>query len=405
METLESSPLSISSFKIAHMKKLLIKLFLFLIPFYILFGIPISVLLFSGELTSLDRIIEIQKDNEIQAIYGPAYSNNVYYYKLKSAISRNKLDVLVLGTSRVMQFRSPFFKNDVSFYNAGGGVAKLDHFRHFIKKIPKGKEPEIIIMGIDNNFFNNGWCKFWDNFHSKKFDIAKELESDIERINIIKSSWKMVYSDYFKKNYSLSKVFLNSNKLQTRGLTAVINLTGFRNDGSQYNARYINDLSFRKEWDYQFEHSYDCIKTGRGYFCYGKELSKSAINELKSFLKYCNNRGIYVIGFLPPYAHEIYKKLQSLPDKYEYMFKVEPTLRPIFDYFGYGFYNFSDLATIGATDSETFDGWHGTEKAYLRLFIKMAEDNRILKQYTDVPYLKVRLKTSNSNYEVFTDLY
>lgn len=46
---------------------------------------------------------------------------------------------------------------------------------------------------------------------------------------------------------------------------------------------------------------------------------------------------------------------------------------------------------------------HGSEKTYLRLFIKMAESNNQLNKYADVDNLRQRLYNSISNFEIFSE--
>jgi len=60
------------------------------------------------------------------------------------------------------------------------------------------------------------------------------------------------------------------------------------------------------------------------------------------------------------------------------------------------------LASLGASDEETLDGFHGSEKAYLRLFIKMAENDKILGFCgQDLKYLNERLNSSKGPFSVF----
>lgn len=40
---------------------------------------------------------------------------------------------------------------------------------------------------------------------------------------------------------------------------------------------------------------------------------------------------------------------------------------------GFAYYDFSDFASVQAPDEEAIDGFHGSERTYLRLFIQMLE--------------------------------
>lgn len=48
----------------------------------------------------------------------------------------NYKPVIVLGTSRVMQFKKEFFKKEI-FYNLGGVVSRIKDFNKFIDVYPE----------------------------------------------------------------------------------------------------------------------------------------------------------------------------------------------------------------------------------------------------------------------------
>ena len=121
---------------------------------------------------------------------------------------------------------------------------------------------------------------------------------------------------------------------------------------------------------------------------------------LDDFLNYCYIKDVYVIGFLPPYAQEIYDKIKE-DGGYEYIFKLRDELNSIFNKYDYQVFDFTDMSSFGAEKCEVIDGIHASEKAYLRLFIKMAESDKKLAKYVDIIYLKDKLESENSCYDVF----
>ncbi len=92
-----------------------------------------------------------------------------------------------------MQFRSYFFNKD--FYNAGGVIEKIKHLSIFLKKVPIDQQPDIILLGLDQNFFN----KNWDNMSND--EIENRMSEDRNTIDILKSNSLNIYLDLFiKKN-------------------------------------------------------------------------------------------------------------------------------------------------------------------------------------------------------------
>lgn len=376
------------------MKKFFIKLFLFLLPFAPLLGFPFYVLFVSGELTPVEKVIEEQASGTKSFLFGLAYSNPDKYYKFHGALAKHP-DILVLGTSRVMQLRSEFFKKSFAMYNAGGGVAKIKHFKHFLDKLPSDGKPQLVIVGMDQYFFNANWDVLLED------DIEQQLTMRDNAFIVFTGAWQRVYGDYYHKKYFLSGLREPAGDIQKLGLNAVVNGNGFRNDGSYYYGQTIHDRTRSKTRQEKLDLGFKQIHEGIEWYTHGKEISSGAVRELRAFLEECRKRHIYVIGFLPPFAHQIYMKLKSMPE-YRYMERLMPALSPVFKHYGFALYDFSDLASVGASDLEIVDSFHGSEKAYLRLFIKMAETNAVLKRYAgDIETLRTKLHTSQSHIEVF----
>ena len=344
------------------------------------------MLVLSGELTPVARLIQEQQNGDRPVLLGLAYTNPDRYLKLQSVVERQP-SLVVLGTSRSMQFRAAFFADPGEFYNAGGGVETIRDFSGFLSRIPEGLEPAIMIIGLDQYFFND------------KFDMQERPFDKPQQGAVWQSGVKGLAPDYMKGKFRLSDIFARQGQVKKIGLNALMNNNGFLNDGSYYYGSIMEDPT--SSLDYQFQDTFKRIEAGNRRFQYGKEISKEALEELEKFLKLAKERNVYVIGFLPPYAHEVYERMMAMEDKYTYILKLEGSLGPIFDAHGFGLYDFSDLATLGATDKETIDGFHGSEKAYVRLLLLMAEDNGMLGQRVDSKYLGERLNSSANDYSVF----
>jgi hypothetical protein len=378
-----------------HIKSFIGKLLLFLLPPALIILISLIIMLVSGELTPLDKVIQKQADGTTPVLYGPAYNDINKYYKLRSLLSR-KPDIVIIGTSRVAQFRSKFFIGGVSFYNASMGVEKIVDFRHFLENIPPEKTPSLIIIGLDQDFFNPNWDTM--TVHDAKEDLFPHWSL----LDIITKYYRQVYVDYIDKKFLLRNLFDRDKKKNRVGLAAIAYDKGVRNDGSYQYGRYLSDPKLNPDiGNSRFKDTIARIECGNRRFEYAREISSGALDELNLILKTCKGRGIYVIGILPPFPHSIYMKLRSMGDKYAYMWKIAPEAKPIFDNYNFGFYDFSDVASVGASDLEIVDGFHESEKACLRLFIEMARTDKTLARYVDTAYLQQKLELSGSNYEVF----
>jgi len=363
--------------KKAGLKLFLLKVSAVVLPLFLALLFPLFVLTKGGEFFLLETVERIQRNPEHLILYGPAYSD--YQMKLKYLGVRNRKPRLIaLGTSRVMQFRSQFFNQDVTFYNAGGGVARGEDLKAFLDRLPLDAQPEVILLGLDQNFFNHQWVR---NSEKRSIDTMF-LEDDIEPLQILRTRWKRVYKDYFEGKFTLGDIIRADRSLI--GLSAIMKRSGFRNDGS-----YMHGLMIKEPHNPEYNDDYEFIDTmrridnGNKRFEYGTEIRQESVAELKEFLAECKRRRIHVSAFLPPYAHAVHEKMRSMEGRYEYIWKLHSEISPVFEKYGYKIQDYSDMSVLGAGDEEALDGFHGSEKAYLRLWLKMQGQDTILRQFSD----------------------
>jgi hypothetical protein len=109
---------------------------------------------------------------------------------------------------------------------------------------------------------------------------------------------------------------------------------------------------------------------GRG----GPRILDARVKELERFLSLCHERGIRVIGFIPPVAQEEHDALISTNNEYT---ETVRTLYARFDAtladFTFPLYDTSSLRALGSSNSELLDGRHGSEKATLRVLLYLAK--------------------------------
>jgi len=364
-----------------------------------MYGFELAVFLKSGEIVPVREVIRQQMTRKRLVLYGPAYSDKAVYFKHQAVLSRSP-EIVVIGGSRAMQFRSNFFKDAAIFYNAGGGVRQLEDFKLFLETIPKEKSPRLIMIGLEHFYFNPNWA-------AKQRKTV--IDEDISAVDIVFGQLRFVFKDYMQGKFCLRNLTMEEpGGAVLIGVNAIIHHNGFRNDGSYFYGKAIADKTANPSDpgndDLQFQDTLGRIARGTNFFEYGDHVSTGAVAELDALLKFCKQRDIYVIGFLPPYAQTIYNRLASMPDKYGYLSEIVPSAAPVFKRHGYSFYDFSDLTSVGSSDLETVDGFHATEKAYLRLFIVMATQSAPLMKYARDPvYLQKRLDGAAGPCDVFSN--
>lgn len=366
--------------------RFLIPLVIFLI---VILFFPILVLWKSGEFDRFESVILRQQSGRAN-VYGAAFSNFNKNYKLGFVLLREP-EIIVLGTSRALPFRKELFRKPSEFYNASLGVRKLRQVEQFLKKVPNKSKPKVVILSLDQNFFNDKY----DSTIPDSYD--EELTNDYTPISAIRDRWIEIYLDYFYYHkFSLKKILINSEN--NVGLSAIANGNGFRHDGSYAQASFMADPI--KNGEPGFKSTYKRIREGNARFEYGERISTERIKELESLLKYCKQNNIYLITFLPPYAHEVYEKMIGLKKEYGYFISLYPTISPVFERYQFPLFDYGDIANLSLEDMTMLDGSHPSEVNSVKILSEIAKKDEVLKQYVDHEYLDLLLKESKSPYAV-----
>lgn len=389
------------------MEKLIKKIAILTFPYVLYFALPLCVMLATRELfIDLDRIVSSAiKGNRY--LIGLGFDETPYrYLKLKTLASLPKNDVVAIGSSRVLLFKDKMFSHG-SFYNAGYTVDRVEDFATFTSLIPASKTPRTIILGLDQWMFNTAYSR--DTGKSEKDSYLKYNAFDI---NTLVSATPKIYKKIYDGSLSMTTM-LNSHNSELApnisgfkgnkiGFNANINSTGFLNDGSIYYGKQIAGLisGSKTANDYNFEDTFNRIRTGSARFQYGSEVDNSAIQQLEIFLDFCKKKNIDVVAFLPPLADKVYKEMQLL-GKYRYISMLPNKLRPVFNRNGYEFYDFTTIASTGSTDNEVIDGFHGSEAVYIKILIKMLDSGSILNRYCNINELKMRSENKLNRYTIY----
>lgn len=344
-----------------------------------------------------DQVIALATKQKQQVLYGPAYGGFTKSLKVAATLSY-KPEILAVGDSRILQIRKEFFNQDTKFYNAGLAVSNLPDFRTFLNFIPTSTQPKILIVDLNQQAFNETTYVPFDQG-------GKKLMSPVnfnDQSNIFITNWTHIYKHFLEKKFSLSQVFYKKTpNVHLLGLEALIQLKGFRNDGSYYDGEYVlGRAPMPSEVNFQAAHQW--ITEGSNVFAYGEKISQPAVDEIAAFLGECHQRGIFVVGLLAPFPHQVYSQIKD-SGKYGYFFQVPGTIKPLFDRYNFEFYDFSDLASLGAGDDEVNDAAHASEKAYLRMYLEMLHRGSVLNHYSNEEFLSQTLKASTGSLDVFPD--
>jgi hypothetical protein len=371
------------------MLKFSLKLLLFFSPLIPLFGFPFFVFWQARELTSLDDVLKAQSGSH-EVLYGLAYDYNDRTYKEEMTAERDP-QVVALGNSRIMEVRQQFFQDPETFVNAGGASSKLAYAISFVRSLPKDTHVKVILFDVDGKFFV-----------VQKADGPEQITPWERFETFLSVGWRTIYLDYFSGKFTLSQFASRTSASPAIGLNALIDNVGYLNDGSHYDGAVVESAT-RAQGVENADRSY--ASTIRRLDQSGAirdipELPEEHFTELKTFLSLCKEKGIYVIGQFPPISYSaLTKNDNSAIDPYTVSANViVPRLQGIFSQFGFPLFNYQDATSVGIKETEFLDTDHPSDKAELRMLIDMAEHDKVLARYVNLPDLQALLRDTKGDF-------
>lgn len=362
------------------MKKFVINIFLFLIPVFLVIASFIPVYFIgreTGELAPLEENI-LRQRGDCNILFGMGYNEQTPCYKLAN-LNYYEPEIFSLGTSRVMQFKEAFF--DKTFYNCGGAVkGNYNEYRNFLENI--NYKPDVIIVGLDAWVFNDAWNKGCTAYN----EFQEITPVDRSTPSLMTSIMK----DWVKRKWTVGKLKLYPENI---GFNGRVKDEGFMLDGSYYYG-YLYRAP-EEATDYGFVDTLNRIENGISRFEWGEHIDEDTVQQLESFLSYCAENDIQIIGFLAPFAPSIYKTM-SESGNYGYLSEIEPVCTSLFERYGFEFYNYMDGATLNMDDDCFIDGFHGSEIVYGYMLKDMKSQGSIIESYINEEKIDTLLENAYS---------
>ena len=325
--------------------------------------------------------------------------NNYRKIKLEKILNNNSYDVWVLGTSRVLQLREEMFSS--SFYNLGLMIDPISDIKTFLDVVPKNKMPKLIILGLDQWVFNMDWVENTElknqYFWQKSFRYFPNFQ-DIRDLN------SKILNDEIQYFETVKKAVNSKNKI---GLSAILNNSGIRHDGSMYYGEKIKFLSNNKNIDYssEFENAIDRINNGNRRFQVGKTPRQKSFKELSEVLKVLKSYNIKMIAFFTPFSKIVYDKMNEVDYNYDYIKISSKKLNILFEAYenDYEFWDYSDPMLINSDNNEFIDGFHAGELTYAKIILNMIENNSVIHNHINFNRLKNEIKNTKNRLIIYNE--
>jgi hypothetical protein len=340
------------------------------LAFLAVFSFPLLAALFLnflflrnvGELSSVPEIVDLQEDEEKFCIYGNALRSVTVPYKME-AYERRKPRVVLLGSSRVLNFRDRFFAKP--FYNFGSTMTSVNEGLDMANAILQSPtKPDTVIIGMDFWWFNESFMapvayqpkprtmtQFEGYFLFKPFQWLKE--------------GKITFGDY-----AGSILSPHESDVCNIGIMAVKRRSGFGPDGSHYNTDTVTSLVGSAD-RVNFGEVPD-VHGGRGRFAYAMQAHPLHLQNFLRLVDLLQAEGIDVAVFFPPFAPPIHDALQEHASRYAIFEHLREQLKKANVFF----LDATDPASIGSSDCEFLDSVHAGDVAAARLLLRLDEERR-----------------------------
>jgi hypothetical protein len=377
-----------------------IRLLIFCTPLVLLVG-GIELLLWRvGETWPLQRAIRFQETNPRSFFARGTLDQGTFRYKYLQILRRHP-EILLLGSSRMMQFRAEMFGRQApTFYNAGGIIHSIEDLHTFLERLPADATPKIVILGVDF---------WWLNPNEKKesidsFAVGVEVEGTY--------SWQghaNALAGYVRHPESLRALFAESfgSKFDRNaiGLAAVEHRQGFRPDGSK---RFEIKLpATAEEWRHRLPGKKTVNKDilGENFpFAFAEGVPSSLLEQLRSVLLKFKERGVFVIGYNPPIASEWAALVSTSPRHKEFWKQYHEKVPEVFRSLQFPFVDVITPQQIGLDDRYMRDWYHGHDPFDMEMLRRFCEEPQIRPLFPDVPAVADKALKSPRTNPLYLDL-
>lgn len=326
----------------------------------------------AGEYLPAKKVAEKQLTSNEKVVYGTALHDIKIDYK-NYMLGKIHPKIVSLGSSRVMQFRDYMFSKQ--FYNLGGVMTSVHRGVNFAPRIIK-EAPDLVIIGADIWWFNEKFHSL--NYHRWEKPIKNSGDvSPKFKFNDILSIAKWYLKGRISTKEISNQIFIGGRHIGIAGLRG----DGFGPDGTQYYTRTM--IGEKVSQDIKFSDTLRMVNSGVDKFLYSSVANNQHVDRFTRLVKTMENNKIHVIIFLPPFAPEVYARMNELEDKYSYINELRGKLKAR----GIIFHDFTNPSTLGSNSCEFIDGFHGGEVTYLRILDAIGKTDPHLKRYIDQDYL------------------
>jgi len=359
------------------------------------FGFPLlapalvfeTALFRTGESWPIGLVVRRQSQAPESVFGRQILSQQFNLYKLANIRNRAPA-ILVVGSSRVMQFRGFLFHpSEAAFYNAGGLIQTDADLIEYAREVRAGAlpAPKALIVGIDPWWLKTGASPRQWVTDSPWSDAALRFGEHVQAARSLLKSRDVPFGDALAGRLERTPAY----GYPGFGLAALAYGDGERHDGSHlYTIGILDFLRSRQFHDRETPTILQRVRESSHQFTPADSLDARRIDAFIAALQSLRERGVEVETFLPPYSDEVLAALDEAAPGWwiDYRDRLPERLRAA----GFVCLPVGSPASYNLDDRYMFDGFHPSEvfdSYLLERLVSMAKPGGTLSK-VDVEHLR-----------------
>jgi hypothetical protein len=332
-----------------------------------------------GESWPLAKVIRYQEQHPHAFYSRGLLDQGTFRYKYVQLL-RRRPEIIALGSSRVMQFRSEMFgEQGRSFYNTGGLIHSIDDLQNFFGRLPPDAMPKVVILGVD----------FWWVNANQRREVFDAFDVGVDEDGTYR--WEghaTAVGEFIRHPLSVRELVTHSfgrlHRADAIGYRAQLHHLGFRLDGSK---RFeIKVPKTEAEWTARMARltkGVNEVPKGEFPFAHTEGVSVPLLERLKENVLRLKSNGVSVIAYSPPVVTAWARAAAVAPQQREFWSQYHKMLPELFRSLDIPFWDVETPADVGADDRAMRDPYHAHETFDVRLMEKFCEDPRVRVLFPD----------------------
>lgn len=343
-------------------RQFLVRLVVFSVPILIIVLLILGSGFYFGDTIPTWRIVQLQ-DRDEPVVYGGVNYATDFTYKV-NLVRHRKPEVVILGSSRSNAL-GPFLVDTPDFMvNAWTGGMPAEYAMLFLEAIDQENPPKVLLWCIDQRFFVGDELDSPPYIGEYDFQgmVSNSVQADLDFLQTLREQ-RTIPPNLIER----TEPFLDFSAF---GIDSLRGNPGFLNHGEVYSGQngisnYENSTAARRHSRHR-----RAFEARELQYRPGRTISAHSLDVITAVLDYAQQKNIYVIGYVSPFSPFSYSWFSETND-FEYLDQIEAEAEPIFERFGYRFFDFTDPSSIPLTDADFLDSYHLTQGASIRLYQKM----------------------------------